>query len=169
MPALRIRAVVSSIASRYLLLLISTSFQIGNTYDGKTPPTFFMTLPVSVLFTVVLRSNSLAATPPEIKVYRDPGCGCCEKWAMGLQADGFIVSMTDDPELDNRRKKAGVPPELAGCHIAFLGDYVIEGHVPSEDIVRLIKEKPQALGLAVAGMPLGSPGMETGGARMPMR
>ena len=71
--------------------------------------------------------------------------------------------MTDDPELDKRRAQAGVPAELAGCHTAFLGAYVIEGHVPSEDIVRLLKEKPQALGLAVAGMPMGSPGMETSG------
>lgn len=82
---------------------------------------------------------------------------------MGLQADGFIVTVIDDPALEQRRAEAGVPPQLAGCHTAFLGDYVIEGHVPSEDIVRLLKEKPQARGLAVTGMPLGSPGMETNG------
>jgi hypothetical protein len=104
-----------------------------------------------------------AAAPPEIKAFRNPGCGCCEKWAMGLQADGFIVTLTDDPYLDKRRTDAGVPPQLAGCHTAFLEDYVIEGHVPSQDIVRLLKERPDARGLAVAGMPLGSPGMETNG------
>jgi hypothetical protein len=106
---------------------------------------------------------TLAAGLPEITTYRNPGCGCCEKWAMGLQADGFIVKVFDDPALDKRRADAGVPAELAGCHTAFLGDYVIEGHVPSEDIVRFLGEKPAARGLAVAGMPIGSPGMETNG------
>lgn len=100
---------------------------------------------------------------PELTVYRNPGCGCCHKWAMGLQADGFLTTLIDDPELDKRRAQAGVPPQLAGCHTAVLGDFIIEGHVPSEDIVRFLKEKPQARGLAVAGMPLGSPGMETNG------
>jgi hypothetical protein len=104
-----------------------------------------------------------AAAPPAIKAFRNPGCGCCEKWAMGLQADGFIVTLTDDPDLEKRRADAGVPPQLAGCHTAFLENYVIEGHVPSEDIVRLLKERPDARGLAVAGMPLGAPGMETNG------
>jgi len=106
---------------------------------------------------------SLAAAPPEIIVFRNRGCGCCGKWAYGLQADGFFVKLIDDPALEKRRAEAGVPPQLAGCHTGFLGDYVIEGHVPSEDIVRFLKEKPAARGLAVAGMPLGSPGMEADG------
>jgi hypothetical protein len=122
-----------------------------------------LALPSAATLAIAFPADAIAAGPPEIKAYRNPGCGCCEKWAYGLQADGFIVTMTDDPELDKRRAQAGVPPELAGCHTAFLGDYVIEGHVPSEDIVRLLKEKPRALGLAVAGMPMGSPGMETNG------
>ncbi|MFN0190571.1 MAG: DUF411 domain-containing protein [Aestuariivirga sp.] len=105
-----------------------------------------------------------AAGPPEMIAYRNPGCGCCSKWAMGLQADGFLVKLVDDTDLAGRRAAAGVPADLAGCHTAFLGNYVIEGHVPSEDIVRFLKEKPDALGLAVPGMPLGSPGMETAGA-----
>jgi hypothetical protein len=106
-----------------------------------------------------------AAVLPEITAYRTPGCGCCEKWAAELQAAGFRVAMNDDPDLDARRAKAGVPPQLAGCHTAFLGEYVIEGHVPAADIIRLLDEKPQALGLAVPGMPMGSPGMEMDGAK----
>jgi hypothetical protein len=104
-----------------------------------------------------------AAPPPELIVYRDPDCDCCQKWAFGLQADGFVVTLVGDPDLAKRRSEAGVPPELAGCHTAYVGSYIIEGHVPSDDIVRLLKEKPEALGLAVPGMPLGSPGMETNG------
>ena len=122
-----------------------------------------LAMPGAAVLASALPKNAIATAPPEIKAYRNPGCGCCEKWAMGLQADGFAVTLTDDPDLDKRRAQAGVPPELAGCHTAFFGDYVIEGHVPSEAIVRLLKEKPQALGLAVAGMPMGSPGMETDG------
>lgn len=106
---------------------------------------------------------SHAAGLPEIVVYRNPGCACCEVWASGLKADGFLVTLSDDPALDKRRADAGVPPGLAGCHTAFIGDYVIEGHVASDDIKRFLNEKPAALGLAVAGMPMGSPGMESGG------
>jgi hypothetical protein len=118
----------------------------------------FAALPI-----LALATPSHAAGLPEMTAYRNPGCGCCEKWAMGLQADGFLVKLIDDPNLDKRRAEAGVPAQIAGCHTAFLGDYIIEGHVPSEDIVRLLKEKPQARGLAVPGMPMGSPGMETTG------
>lgn len=124
-----------------------------------------MALPGAAAVALAWRGAAGAAAPPEIRAFRNPGCGCCETWALGLQADGFIVTLTDDSELDKRRSLAGVPPELAGCHTAFLGGYVIEGHVPSEDIVRLLKEKPRALGIAVAGMPMGSPGMETDGAK----
>ncbi len=107
---------------------------------------------------------SRAAMFPDIAAYRNPGCGCCEKWATGLQAAGFKVTLTDDAEFGKRRSEAGVPPELAGCHTSFVGDYVIEGHVPAEDIIRFLEEKLQARGLAVAGMPMGSPGMEMGDA-----
>lgn len=104
-----------------------------------------------------------AASLPAIAAYRNPGCGCCEKWAELLKVAGFAVTMEDDPNLAARRKAAGVPVDIAGCHTAFMGDYVIEGHVPVEDIKRLIAEKPDARGLAVPGMPVGSPGMETDG------
>lgn len=106
---------------------------------------------------------TFAASYPPISAYRNPGCGCCEKWAKLLTQSGFQVTMQDDPELDKRRTAAGVPAALAGCHTANMGDYIIEGHVPAEDIVRFLAEKPDARGLAVPGMPMESPGMETGG------
>ncbi len=105
-----------------------------------------------------------AANYPPIAAYRNPGCGCCEKWAAHLIENGFQVTMQDDPELDKRRAEAGVPAALAGCHTAYMGDAIIEGHVPAEDIIRFLAERPDARGLAVAGMPMGSPGMEIGGA-----
>lgn len=98
-----------------------------------------------------------------VTAFRNPGCGCCEKWAGLLTQAGFEVTMTDDPVLDERRAKLGVPAEIAGCHTAQMGDYIIEGHVPPEDILRFLAEKPAARGLAVAGMPMGSSGMETDG------
>jgi hypothetical protein len=106
---------------------------------------------------------ALATEYPRIEAYRNPGCGCCEKWAGLLTASGFQVRMQDDPELDKRRAAAGVPAEIAGCHTAYLGDYVIEGHVPAEDIIRLLTGMPDIKGLAVSGMPMGSPGMEVAG------
>lgn len=112
---------------------------------------------------LAIAPSAQAASLPAIVAYRNPGCGCCESWAELLKAAGFAVSMEDDPNLEARRKSAGVPADIAGCHTAFMGDYIIEGHVPVEDIKRLITEKPMALGLAVPGMPIGSPGMETDG------
>jgi hypothetical protein len=100
---------------------------------------------------------------PKVTAFRNPGCGCCEKWAGLLTQAGFEVTMTDDPALDERRAKLGVPAEIAGCHTAQMGDYIIEGHVPPADILRFLAEKPAARGLAVAGMPMGSSGMETDG------
>jgi hypothetical protein len=100
---------------------------------------------------------------PEINAFRNPGCGCCEKWAEHLKAAGFRVTMTDDDDLAGRRRSLGVPETLAGCHLAQAGPYLIEGHVPAQDIVRLLRQRPNALGLAVPGMPAGSPGMENDG------
>jgi hypothetical protein len=117
---------------------------------------------ISVLALSPLSGTTIAAGLPTIAAYRNPGCGCCEKWADLLKAAGFDVDMQDDANLSARRAGAGVPNDLAGCHTAIMGDYVIEGHVPIEDIKRLLATKPAVRGIAVAGMPLGSPGMEMG-------
>jgi len=108
---------------------------------------------------------AVAANYPPIAAYRNPGCGCCEKWAEHLRQAGFTVTMEDDPSLDERRLKLGVPVELAGCHTAVMREYVLEGHVPAEDILTLLAKNPAARGLAVPGMPMGSPGMEMGAER----
>jgi hypothetical protein len=108
------------------------------------------------------RTTIAAAAFPEVVAFRNPGCGCCELWVEHLKQAGFHVSMSDDPDLPARRRTLGMPETLAGCHLAKIGPYVIDGHVPAQDIVRLLDECPDALGLAVPGMPMGSPGMEGG-------
>ena len=108
-------------------------------------------------------AGNAASNLPAVTAFRNPGCTCCEKWAGLLKQAGFEVTMTDDPALDARRAKLGVPAGIAGCHTAQVGDYIIEGHVPPEDILRFLDEKPEARGLAVPGMPMGSSGMETDG------
>lgn len=118
----------------------------------------------SAAMSVILPTTAYA-TPklPPVTAFRNPGCGCCEKWAENLTKAGFEITMTDDPALDKRRTQLGVPANLAGCHTAHVGDYIIEGHVPPDDILRFLAEGPAARGLAVPGMPMGSSGMETDG------
>lgn len=102
-----------------------------------------------------------AAAPAGIavQVWKDPNCGCCQDWVDHMQAHGFMVQVHNS---GNRtvRAKLGLPPELGSCHTALVGGYVVEGHVPAPDVHKLLQAKPQALGIAVPGMPIGSPGMD---------
>lgn len=98
----------------------------------------------------------------DIHVYKSPTCGCCTDWVKHLEENGFEVEVTETNNLNPIKMKAGLTPALASCHTAFVGDYVIEGHVPASDIHRLIAEAPKARGLSAPGMPIGSPGMEMG-------
>jgi hypothetical protein len=108
--------------------------------------------------------SEAAARPVPMAVRRNPGCGCCEVWTEQMRASGrFIVTTQDDPDLAAFKNARGVPADLASCHTAIVGDYVVEGHVPLEDVVRLLEERPQVAGVAVGGMPMGSPGMEQPG------
>lgn len=95
-----------------------------------------------------------------IEVYKSPTCGCCTKWLEHLRASGFEVKPYDVDDITVSRAKLGVPQALGSCHSARVGGYLIEGHVPAQDIRRLLRERPDAAGLAVPGMPRGSPGME---------
>ena len=101
-----------------------------------------------------------AASPARVAVYKSPTCGCCGNWVQHLRANGFSVDVNDVADVDALRAKAGVVAKLASCHTAFVGGYVIEGHVPAADIRSLLKQRPNALGLAVPGMPAGAPGMD---------
>ncbi|ODV26553.1 MAG: metal-binding protein [Rhodanobacter sp. SCN 68-63] len=96
------------------------------------------------------------------EVYRDPSCGCCGAWIHYLQANGYTVVTHEDQPMAAVKARLGVPADAASCHTALIGGYVIEGHVPVQDIQRLLTEHPDARGLAAPGMPMGSPGMEMG-------
>lgn len=103
-----------------------------------------------------------AGDAPHALVYRDPTCGCCHAWGEHLRAEGFRATVRDTKGMNAVKTRLGVPAALASCHTAEIGGYVIEGHVPAYAIRRLLAEKPGARGLAVPGMPIGSPGMEGG-------
>ena len=94
-----------------------------------------------------------------VEVWKDPDCGCCQDWVKHLRANGFAVKVNDGGNSE-MRAKLGIPPKLSSCHTGLVGGYAIEGHVPAKDIRRLLQEKPQAIGLSVPGMPVGSPGMD---------
>ncbi|MBU2570753.1 MAG: DUF411 domain-containing protein [Gammaproteobacteria bacterium] len=98
----------------------------------------------------------------DVVVYRSPSCGCCGKWVKHLKDNNFNVIDNVVHDVDSVKRKYGVPSELASCHTAIVGDYVIEGHVPVEDIEKLLSLKADVLGIAVPGMPVGTPGMEMG-------
>jgi hypothetical protein len=94
-----------------------------------------------------------------VEVWKDPECGCCKDWVKHLEDNGFAVKVTHGGN-GEMRGRLGIPGKLGSCHTALVGGYALEGHVPAKDIRRLLKEKPQAVGLAVPGMPVGSPGMD---------
>lgn len=94
-----------------------------------------------------------------VEVWKDPNCGCCGEWVKHLEANGFQVKVNDTGNTA-MRAKLGVDTKYGSCHTALVGGYAVEGHVPAREIRRLLKEKPKALGLAVPGMPIGSPGMD---------
>ncbi len=100
------------------------------------------------------------AKKPTITVYKDPSCGCCKSWIEHLIKHGYHVDAKDTPGMTEIKHTLGVPDGLSACHTAVVDGYIIEGHVPAADIARLLKEKPKVAGLAVPGMPMGSPGME---------
>lgn len=116
------------------------------------------------LGSLLLATSARAATPglPEIMVTKDPSCGCCGAWVDHLRQAGFPVTVVTAP-VNPLKTRLGVPQDLASCHTAQVSGYVIEGHVPAGAITRLLKEKPLAKGLAVPGMPVGSPGMPVEG------
>ena len=105
-------------------------------------------------------SSDAAPRQTKITVYKDPSCGCCKNWIEHLKKHGYAVDAKDTPDMAEVKRTLGVPDALTSCHTAVVNGYLIEGHVPATDIARLLKEKPKVAGLAVPGMPMGSPGME---------
>ncbi|BCB17175.1 DUF411 domain-containing protein [Bosea sp. ANAM02] len=112
---------------------------------------------------LALAGTAVAETLPKMIVTRDPNCGCCGNWVEHIKAAGFPVDVVQVNDVMPLKARLGVPEALMSCHTAEIGGYVIEGHVPAEAVKRLLIERPKAIGLAVPGMPVGSPGMEVPG------
>ena len=107
--------------------------------------------------------SGLAASPKDrVTAWKTPNCGCCNEWVFHLRSNGFEVVTNDVKDTAPVRQKLGLAEKFGSCHTGLLGNYVLEGHVPAKEMRRLLREKPNALGLAVPGMPPGSPGMEKG-------
>ncbi|MFC1664961.1 DUF411 domain-containing protein [Pseudomonadota bacterium] len=118
--------------------------------------TAFFVFVISIAFT----SLSAQVYAADFTVYKSPQCGCCANWVDHLKANGHHVTTKNTQDLTRIKQMAEVPEHLRSCHTAMVDGYVIEGHVPAKDISRLLAERPKAKGLAVPGMPMGSPGME---------
>lgn len=115
---------------------------------------------------VALTASGIEAQKPiPVQVYKDAFCGCCANWVEHLKRAGFAATAENIADMNALKDKHGVPAKTRSCHTAVVGGYVIEGHVPAAEIQRLLKEKPKVAGLAVPGMPIGSPGMEGPNAR----
>jgi len=134
---------------------------------------FVRTMALTVAFASLALTTAAVRTSPSdapgkkpvITVYKDPGCGCCKSWIEHLRKHGYRVDAKDSPNMTEIKRTLGVPTGLTACHTAMVNGYLIEGHVPAADIDRLLAQKPKVAGLAVPGMPAGSPGMEGAGAQ----
>ena len=129
---------------------------ISKTTTRRTLLALMATAPLGV--TVRAHAEPILA----IQVWKDPDCGCCAGWADHLRQNSFVVTVTETTAMHDIKARLGVPAELASCHTGEIAGYVIEGHVPAHAIARFLAEKSPSLGLAVPGMPIGSPGMEGG-------
>jgi hypothetical protein len=127
---------------------------------GKTYPMTHGSILRILLAIPVAASLALGAAAPQVNVFKTRTCGCCGKWVEHLKANGFDVNVQEVPSTAEYRQKYGVPQNLQSCHTATVNGYVLEGHVPAREVQRLLKTRPNGKGLAVPGMPAGSPGME---------
>jgi hypothetical protein len=108
----------------------------------------------------LLASVAMATGLPQVEVYKSATCGCCGRWVEHMREAGFEVATHDIADVPAQRARLGMPSGLAACHTAVVSGYLVEGHVPAADVKLLLAQKPKAVGLAVPGMPKGSPGME---------
>ena len=120
-----------------------------------------LSLSILVAFAWATAAPALAQRIPQVTVYKTATCGCCKEWVKHLEANGFRVDSHDVTDLERIKQNLGVRPQYASCHTAIVEGYTIEGHVPASDIKQLLAARPKGRGLAVPGMPGGSPGMES--------
>lgn len=160
MPDQHLRA-----AALLLVAAVSTSCTSSRAEpEADRTPTAAAAAPTAASVTPTTSPQADApAAAPVIAVYKSPTCGCCGNWVEHVKAAGFAVEVHDVDNLSDIKADAGVPATTRSCHTAIVGGYALEGHVPASTIQRLLREKPAIAGLAVPGMPVGSPGMEVPG------
>ena len=144
------------VASIGLGLLAGGCAPEASAEDGRTAAS----TPANAMVDAALAAT--IAETPTIKVYKSPTCGCCALWVDQMRQAGFELDVEDTDDMIGVKVDAGLPLQLQSCHTALVGDYVFEGHIPADVIARFLAEKPSASGLALPGMPIGSPGMEFG-------
>lgn len=130
----------------------------------------FMTLAIALLAAAACSDANAAAERietaqpdpdlPTVLVYKSPTCGCCNGWVEHMEQAGFAVDARDVSDIMTVKRDGGVPVQMSSCHTAIIDGYVVEGHVPADQVKRLLAERPDIAGIAVPGMPIGSPGME---------
>ncbi len=125
-----------------------------------------VTLLLAACATPASESTTGAQAMPEMVVYRSPTCGCCSDWVSYVEEHGYTVTVEDVQDIAVVKEEHNIPQRAWSCHTALVDGYVVEGHVPIEDIERLLSERPDVAGIAVPGMPVGSPGMEVPGAEL---
>lgn len=130
-------------------------------YFGQSQKWIIGTVSIVLVGVLVWLPKENQAGFSEVTVYKSPTCGCCGKWINHMKENGFKVITHNRQEMNQIKQEYGVDYKLRSCHTAVVEDYVLEGHIPAEDIRRLLKERPAVDGLAVPGMPAGSPGMES--------
>lgn len=145
---------------RFILLALATAVACTRTADNNASEASDTVSAVNVDATPPILDSLRAPDAQTVTVYKNPSCTCCSAWADHMRKAGFRVVTIDTNNLDVVKRRYGVAPEHAACHTALVNGYVIEGHVPAADVRRLLAERPSITGLAVPGMPVGSPGME---------
>ncbi len=155
----------SAFQSTCIALLGCIGLSLSLFWSGAAAIASGLPLNVELLATDALTSNAAIAdaglAKTELVVYRTPTCGCCGAWVERMQAKGFQIQDHVIDDVDAIKVQNGLPERLESCHTALIDGYVVEGHVPAEDIQRLLREKPDVLGISAPGMPVGSPGMES--------
>ena len=144
-------------------LVLAAACSPSRAGDDAQDPVQVAAAPAAPAATEAAAAPVAQAALPTMTVYKSPTCGCCKNWIEHVKASGFAVEVHDLDDLGEIKDEAGVPDRARSCHTAVVDGYAIEGHVPAETIKRLLKERPKVAGLAVPGMPVGSPGMEVPG------
>jgi len=151
------------LARAALLLVLTLSAACNSAGGAETQPSDAQAAASAAPAEASAAGPVAKGSPVRMVVYKTPTCGCCRNWVEHVQEAGFVVEVHDTADVTPVKNEHGLPQHLASCHTALVEGYVVEGHVPADVIRRLLAERPEVAGIAVPGMPAGSPGMEMGG------